>query len=349
MNIDRTASRLGAFRFLAIPLLILGLHAGGCTVTDRQVISQAANVHKELEPAVIRDPVLANYLQEVGDRIVRAAQELSREGFGPRSHKSGEDTSWMYQDMQFHLVNSKTLNAFTTGGKHMYIYTELMQHCRTEDELAAVMAHEYAHVYARHVKKGMERQYTMLGIAAGAGIAGAAAGYQADDTEGALTYGSIAAGAALAAGQFIGMGYTRKDEDEADKLGFWFYCRAGWDPQQFAGFFQTLIDKGYDKTPEIMSDHPKLSHRVAATRGRIKQLPPDAERWRRPPVADARRFAELKERAARVGKSMPNDQSLQQAQLLLAAFPSCVTPEDQPEQKRARSIVAKAIQQAKRS
>jgi predicted Zn-dependent protease len=331
-------------------LLTIGLSfigAGGCA-TDRQVISQATTIHQGLEPAVMDDPTLNRYINAVGQRIVDVADELDKQGFGPASHKKSEDTSWMFKDMQFHFVNSKTLNAFTTGGKHMYIYNELFQTVKNEDELAAVMAHEDAHVYARHVAKAMDRQYAMLGLAAGAGIAGAAAGYQADDKQGALTYGSAAAGAALLAGQFLGMGFTRDDENEADKLGFQFYVRAGYDPEKFAGFFQTLIDKGLDKTPEALSDHPKLSNRVANTEKRIRDLPPNADEWRRPPIASPSEFRDLQARAARLGRTMPNDQSLQQAQLMLASFSSCVSPDEQPDQKRAQAIIAKAVQERQR-
>src|SRR6185503_5190620 len=138
----------------------------------RSVIGQANTMHSQLQPAVMNDPELANYLQQVGDRIINTAKELDRQGYGPKSHKS-EDTNWMFgKDMKFHFVNSKTLNAFTTGGEHMYIYTQLFEECQTEDELAAVMAHEYGHVYARHVAKGMNRQMTLMGVAVGAGAAG---------------------------------------------------------------------------------------------------------------------------------------------------------------------------------
>lgn len=331
-------------------ILLLGLSlltAGGC-VKDSTVIAQATDVHKGLEPAVIEDPQLAEYIDRIGQRIIGAARELEKTDFGPSSHKDAEDNTWMFTGMKFHFVNSKTLNAFTTGGKHMYIYTELFTTCKNEDELAAVMAHEYAHVYARHVAKGMNRQYTMLGVAAGVGAAGAAAGYQADKTQGALTYGGAAAGAALMAGQFLGMGFTRDDENEADKYGFWFYTHAGWDPNRFAGFFQTLIDKGLDKTPEMMSDHPKLANRVAATKDRIKQLPSDARDWRRAPIADDAKFRQLQQRAVEVGKRVPNDKSLQQAQLMLAAFPSCVSPEEQPDQKQAQGIIYQAMQEQKK-
>jgi predicted Zn-dependent protease len=318
----------------------------GCA-TDRSVISNASDVHKGIEPAVITDRELVDYIELVGGRIVTVAQELDRQKFGPESHRDAKDNSWMFTNMEFHFVNSQTLNAFTTGGKHMYVYTQLLATCHNEDELAAVMSHEYAHVYCRHVAQGMNRQYAILGTSAAVGVAGAAVGYNQNEGQGALTYGAAAGGASLALGSFLGMGYTRDDENEADKYGFQFYCRAGWDPQRFAGFFQTLIDQGLDKTPEAMSDHPKLSTRVANTRRRISELPPEAKTWRRPPVADEARFRALQARAAQIGKTMKTDKSLQQAQLMLAAFPSCVSPEDQPDQKQAQNVIYTARQKQK--
>src|SRR5688572_26766935 len=173
---------------------LLGLSAlwsGGCA-TDSAVIGQATQFHGQLEPAVIEDRELNGYLQAVGDRIVRAAADYTRETGGPSGRGGGGgDDSWMFKDVRFHFVNSKTLNAFTTGGEHMYIYNQLFQECDTEDELAAVMAHEYAHVYLRHVHKGMNRQMGLMGVAAAAGVAGYAAG----GSESGAQYGSLAAGA----------------------------------------------------------------------------------------------------------------------------------------------------------
>src|SRR5262245_12914041 len=112
----------------------------GCA-NDRSVIDQAESMHGELQKAVINDPQLSNYLQQVGDRIIDAAKEADRAHVGPKSHfDKNQQDAWMFsQQMQFHFVNSKTLNAFTTGGEHMYIYNQLFQECQSEDELAAVM------------------------------------------------------------------------------------------------------------------------------------------------------------------------------------------------------------------
>ena len=314
--------------------------AAACA-TDRQVIEQARGVHTELEPAVVEDPQLSAYMQEVGNRIITAAGE-TREG---AERLGTEEDAWMFsKDMRFHLVNSKTLNAFTTGGEHMYIYGELFESCATEDELAAVMAHEYAHVYARHVHKGMNRQYTTLGTAALLGLAGYAYG---GDEKGEQ-YAAYGAGLALVGGQFLNMGFTRKDEAEADALGFDFYARAGWDPAKFGDFFQRMIDLGLDTTPEAMSDHPSLASRVEDAKKRAAALPPQAAQWRRPPVANAQKLAAHKARLVEVAANMPSDQSLEKAQTLLDAAPTHLVPRDQPEQERARARIALAMREQQR-
>lgn len=334
-----------SFRFAVLMILSLLPLAGGCKTTDRSVMSQASEVHTGIQPAVIRDPELSNYMQQVGSRILAAAKEVEGYGpkFGPASHfKDGEDTRWMFQNMKFHLVNSKTLNAFTTGGEHMYMYSGLMQQCANEDEFVAVVAHEFAHVYCRHVQKGTDRQYLTMGAAAAAAVGGAAIGGK----EKGLEYAGYGAGLGLVAGQFAGMSFTREDENEADKFGFYFYSMAGWDPKQFAGFFQKMIDLGYDTTPEMASDHPTLKSRVDATRRRVTELPPESAKWRRPNIANPQQFAAIKARAIEVGKTMPSDKTLGQAQELLAAFPSCVAVKDQPEQVRARQSVKQKLDAA---
>lgn len=318
---------------LAAPVLAL---ATSCA-TDRQVIAQASSMHKDLEPAVVTDHELKDYIQTIGLRIVDSARELDQQHYGPKSHFE-EDANWMFSDqMAFEFVNSQTLNAFTTGGNYMYIYTELLKTCRSEDELAAVMAHEYGHVYGRHVKKGMNRQYWSIGGAIAAGIGGYALGGKKHGTE----YAMLAAGGWMAASQFVNLGYTRDDEAEADGMGFDFYARAGWDPAHFGDFFQQLIDKGFETKSEATSDHPSLGSRVAAAKSRAAKLGPDAAGWKKAPVADAARFSAIKQRAEMVARTMPSDESLEKAQTLLSAVASCVSPTDAPEQTSARERILK--------
>jgi predicted Zn-dependent protease len=321
---------------IVLSLAIVCGFSTGCSLfkpSDQAVIGQANQVHSQLAPAVIHDGDVQRYMDQIGDRIVKGAIEYDQDPNKPSEEHKKQDNSWLYSgDIQFHLVNSKTLNAFTTGGQHIYIYNQLFQDAKSEDELAAVMAHEFAHVYARHVHRGMERQYTALGAAGLGALAGYAVGGKS-----ASSAAGIGAGAAGAVAQFFNQGYTRDDENEADKLGFSFYIRAGWDPDHFADFFKQMIAKGYDKTPEMLSDHPSLANRVTATEKRAAGVDPakTAQR-RRPPIAGPEQFRQYQQRAIAAARNTPDDQSLAKAQLMLAAFPSCVTPADQPDQKRAQ-------------
>jgi predicted Zn-dependent protease len=108
-----------------------------------------------------------------------------------------------------------------------------------------------------------------------------------------------------------------------------------------------MIDMGYDKTPEIASDHPSLASRVEAARQWAATLPPEAKTWRKPPVADEAKFKKLQARAAQLAKTMPDDKSMKEAQTLLAAFGNCLMPTEQPEQIKARKEIQRVNQQQK--
>ena len=323
-------------------LICIGvLNTVGCA-SDQQIVAQANDMHKQLDPAIITDPVLNRYIQELGDRAVNEARRMAADGLGPEAQFS-EDSTWMFTDVKFHLVNSKTLNAFTTGGQHVYLYTELFRQSKTEDEFAAVVSHEFAHIYARHVHNGMNRQYMVIGAAAAAGLAGYAVGGENREQ---IAMG--AAGVGAMAGQIWGAGYSRKDENEADKYGFAMYVRAGWDPDLFGEFFKQMIAKGYDKGSDVSSSHPQLSDRVANSQRRAAEWRRDNPNWeksRRSDSASPARFRELQQRALSVGRSMPNDESLKAAQLMFAAFPSCVAPTEQQSQIDARQELLQAIEE----
>src|SRR6266516_4680896 len=88
----------------AIGVLLSALLTG--CATDRAVVEQAQQYDQTLEKAVIKDPQLESYFNRIGQRIIEAAKEAE-----PEAHRT-EDSGWMFsKNMQFHLVNSKTLNA----------------------------------------------------------------------------------------------------------------------------------------------------------------------------------------------------------------------------------------------
>jgi predicted Zn-dependent protease len=335
--IHMPVSVAGATRSFALAALLSAwLVAGGCA-SDKATITKAAAANNQLAPAIITDPALAAYIQQVGNRIVASAKWYDAKGEGPKTHKG--DNAWMFTDrMKFHLVNSKTINAFTTGGEHMYVYTALFQMCQTEDELAAVMSHEFAHVYSRHVQKGTDRQTGMTVFAYGA----AGAGYLYGGSQNGAAYADKAKSGAASLAKFAGLSFTRDDEAQADEWGFKFYAHAGWDPDHFGDFFQRMITAGFETKNGYTSDHPTLKSRVEAAKK-------NAAAWdaahpgvstKLTPIADPARFAQIKQQAAAICAAMPDDSQTKQAQQLLASFSSCVAPVDQPEQVEAKKDLA---------
>jgi len=201
------------------------------------------------------------------------------------------------KEVGFHLVDSGQVNSFTSGGHHVYVYDGLFQLCRSEDELAAVFCHEYAHIYARHVEQDLKRDPAMTG-------------------EDALLF------------PFVTLRISTEQDRSADAIAFEIYAKAGWDPGRFAMVYQRIIEEG-----GATVDRNRLKAKVMDAQRRADALPPAAREWSQPPVADDARFAQLQlQTKGLVASGARNDR----AELLLAAFPSSLTSADTPAQAAAR-------------
>lgn len=331
------------FQHLAnVAALLLACLVTGCMASDKQIVQQASQFDSGIRPAVIGQPRTNDYLQQIGGRIILAAKQLDAEHVGPKQHFQDKDRAWMFQDIRFQLVNSKTVNAFTTGGHYVYIYDALFQMCRSEDELAAVMAHEYAHIYCRHVQKGTGRQQVLAALTT---AAGAGARYAASNSQGSDSYAQYAAAAAQTGGTLIEDGFSREDEAQADEYGFKFYTRAGWPPEHFGDFFKDMIAAGYDKTPAILSNHPTLASRAALADKRAQKIAP-SQFQPQPDIASPQQFAQYKQAALQGSQGMPDDQKVLAAKNVLQALPrSCWLPYSPDDQKQARDQILKSAQQ----
>jgi beta-barrel assembly-enhancing protease len=180
----------------------------------------------------------------------------------------------------FYMVHKNELNAFAGPGGHVFFFTGLIRMMDSADELAAVMAHEIAHVSARHIAERVEQNKmialaTLAGILAGVLIGGKAAG--------ALATGSVAAGMQKQ------LSYSRDDERQADQLGFKYMHSAGFDPQGMVKVLKKLeramwIDANV--IPPYLLTHPAGPERVSAMEIRLRDYAApsgdgQAERFRR--------------------------------------------------------------------
>ena len=193
------------------------------------------------------DPEVLDYIDSLGQRIASA------------------DTDRRYR---FLVVDAPSVNAFAGPGGIIAVNAGLVVITESESELAAVLAHEIAHVAQRHLAQLMERRE----LASLATLASVFAGIVLATQNPQAGQAAIAAGAAGL--QQSVLKYSREKEMEADRTGMALLNRAGFDPRAVPAFFERFQEwqRFTSKPPEFLSTHPVTSSRVADTRGRAEQF-----------------------------------------------------------------------------
>jgi predicted Zn-dependent protease len=194
----------------------------------------------EKQAKVIDDPIVAEYINRVGQNIVRNSDAKV-----PFTIKVVEDES---------------VNAFALPGGFFFVNTGLILKADNEAELAGVMAHEIAHVAARHGT----RQATKAELANYMSIPlifmGGWAGYGIRQAAGFLVPMSL-------------LKFSRGYESEADMLGLQYMYKTGYDPASFVDFFekiQALEKKKHGSVAELFSSHPMTDDRIQAAQKNIQ-------------------------------------------------------------------------------
>jgi predicted Zn-dependent protease len=205
------------------------------------------------------DPLLAGWLQGVGERIGAASDKPS-------------------QQFTLFLLRERQINAFATLGGYVAVNAGLVLAADNEDEVAAVLSHEIAHVTQSHVLRAVERaQRDSIPILLA--MLGAIAIAQTSHS----SSGDNAAMAAMASAQGLMLqrqiDYTRGNEAEADRIGIRTLARAGYDPKAMADFFEKLqavvrSNQGgeRERTPDYLQTHPVTTTRISEARQRAEQL-----------------------------------------------------------------------------
>jgi len=254
---------------LGLALTLLGWLAGCATVpyTGRQqllMVSQDREialgyqafeqVKRRYRPAA--NPELQAMAQRVGARLARAANR--------------PDYRW-----EFVVLESPQANAFCLPGGKVGIYTGLFKYIRNDADLATVLAHEVAHVLARHAGERLSQaQLAQLG-GLGLGLAMMGAGPAAAQTA-MLGYN-------LGTQYGVLMPYNRRQESEADRIGLILMAKAGYDPAAGVDFWRRFaqVKKSKLPVPAFLSSHPSDRDRIRA----MQAFLPEARRYYHPQLA----------------------------------------------------------------
>lgn len=205
-------------------------------LNDRQEVEIGNQIRQELlQRGQIRpftNPELQSYIDDIGRRLVRVSDRPNL-------------------PYTFTVVNNPQINAFATMGGFVYLHTGLLDSAENEAQLASVMAHEIAHVTARHSQKQIRQQALTQGLLSASGLNSSQV---------------VRLGVTLA----VSLPHSRQDEFEADNLGLQMLKSAGYAPQGMVDFMVKLGQKS-GNTPTLLSTHPNGRERAIAL---SEQIPP---------------------------------------------------------------------------
>lgn len=150
--------------------------------------------------------------------------------------------------------NDRQVNAFALPGGKIGVYTGMMPVAKTDAGLATVMAHEVAHVTARH---GGER--ISLGLLLEMGSAALASAMKKKDKK---TTNRVLAAYGVGTALVVALPFSRKQEAEADRIGLIYMAKAGYDPREAIPFWERMGAAGRGAPPEFLSTHPGYRTRI---------------------------------------------------------------------------------------
>lgn len=200
---------------------------------------------------VVLDPSINDYLQSLGNRLAESS--------GIKDYK-----------LHFFGVNSDELNAFAFFGGHVAVHTGLIQQVQSESELAAVLAHETAHIAQKHLPRMLEQNQKLLPLTIAQLLAATAVGMIGGGEAGAQL-----ATAALANHVQQLINYTHEHEQEADRIGMQILTKSNFNPQAMASVFQGMQKKSMyqSKAFAYLRTHPLFESRIADAENRAAVLP----------------------------------------------------------------------------
>jgi len=230
----------------------------------------AAEIERQVK--LLNDPTINEYVNRVGQNIVRNSDAKV-----PFTIK---------------VVESDEINAFALPGGFFYVNSGLILAADDESELAAVMAHEIAHVAARHGTKQASKAELVNFASIPLIFMGGVGGFALRQAAGFLI-----------PMQFLQ--FSRSDEAEADYLGLQYLYKTGYDPGAMVSFFEKLQAKESARpgsVSKMFSTHPPTGDRIEMSKKNIEQILPDKDQY----VVTTSEFNRVKAQLAQLENRKPS-------------------------------------------
>ena len=214
-------------------------------IPDDQMDLMGAQSFEQIkqQTALSKDQNINQYVLCIANKII------------PQVSQSPDPKQWEVQ-----VFDDPQANAFALPGNKIGVYSGLLKYAKNQDQLAAVMGHEIAHVIAKH---GNERVSSQMATQAGLEIASVILG-GTQDANNAM----ILAGLGLGVQFGITLPFSRSHESEADLIGLDLMAKAGFNPEQSVPLWENMSKAGASP-PEFMSTHPSGNTRIKQLKERI--------------------------------------------------------------------------------
>ena len=236
---------------LVLPIVLATLLLSACSLpiySESELESESGEAFQEMRAQIpaATDARLIAYVNCVSADIV---QQLEK----PYSE----------EDWEVVLFESDDINAFAMPGGRIGVYTGLLAVAENQDQLAAVIGHEVAHVTLKHSLKRANREAT---------------------TQGGVILGTVVLGAGPGVGDLVSMGaqlglslpFSRANETEADTIGLNYMADAGFNPSASIQLWKNMAAKNELGPPQFLSTHPSGDSRIQDL---VSQLPEALKRY----------------------------------------------------------------------
>lgn len=223
---------------------------------------------------LVDDPLISEYVNRIGQNLARNSDAKV--------------------PFSFQVIEGEEPNAFALPGGYIFVYTGLLKLADEEDEFAGAVAHEIAHVAARH----MTRQATKSQIANMATI-------PLSVVLGGWVGMAARQGAGLAVPTMF-LKFSRGDESEADYLGTQYMYAAGYDPTGAVSIFEKIESLNKSKPSamgRIFSTHPMDADRILKTQKEIDRILPAKDEY----VVSTSEYHDMRERLIRLDHRQKKD------------------------------------------